>query len=155
MKKFLLSSLLISSIALNLGFVGVYGYNLLIRNDPVVQQNCPFSSEYTHLYATLGLSQEQLEKIKPLAGEFHQKAIAIGVRTVEQRNKLIEEMAKEHVDRSAIEAIHRDIADRQSQMQQLVVSHLLDMKDAMTPEQRSKFFLAMQRSFKNQRFMNQ
>ena len=154
MKNKLFLSLVACSIALNMGFIGVYGFNMLHGKEPVAPQNCPFTSKYTHLYTALGLSRQQLEAIEPLAGEFHKQAESIGKHIVKQRNSLVEAMAQELVDKSVIDAIHRDIAERQSVMQQLVVSHLLEMKDLMTPEQRVMFFSAMQRSFQAHNFMN-
>lgn len=150
MNKKKLFLLLVCSIALNLGFAGAYGFTIISRPKMMPPENCPFTSEYTHLYTTLGLSQMQLERIEPLAKCFHEKAAIIGRQIVEQRNRLVYEMARETVDRAALDAIHRDIAARQSEVQQLVVGHILDMKQVMTPEQRNQFFDSMRRSFRAQ-----
>ena len=144
---------LLCSIALNIGFIAVCGFNLLASNELVVPRNCPFTTKYTHLYSTLGLNQQQLEAIEPLAEKFHNDTRVIGTLIVEQRNRLVVEMAKEKVAQDILDAIHRDIAVMQSKIQQLVVSHILEMKNVMTQEQREKFFSAMQRSFQTQNFM--
>jgi Spy/CpxP family protein refolding chaperone len=162
MSKRTLFLLLVCSVALNLGFAGVYGLTMLNRSQPAFRAtpqvapsvksgpDCPFTSEYTHLYATLGLSQTQLERIEPLAKDFHAKAQRIGTQIVEQRDRLVGEMAQETIDSAALEAIHQDISTRQSEMQKLVVGHVLDMKQVMTPEQRALFFESMRRSFRSQ-----
>ena len=144
---------LLCSISLNIGFIGICGFRLLDRNEPVAPRNCPFITKYTHLYSTLGLSQQQLEAIEPLAEKFHNETKAIGALIVEQRNKLLIEMGKDTVAQGILDAVHRDIAIMQSKLQQHVVSHILEMKDVMTREQREKFFSTMQRSFQTQSFM--
>ena len=155
MNKRTLFLLLVCSLALNLGFAGVYGFNMITRPKVTPPTDCPFASDYTHLYTTLGLNQAQLERIEPLAGTFHEKAALIAGHIVEQRDKLVGEMARETVDRAALDAIHKDIATRQSEMQQLVVGHILDMKQVMNPEQRKLFFESMRRSFRSQQRNNQ
>lgn len=150
MNKKTLFLLLVCSITLNLGFAGAYGFNMIRQSKITPPANCPFTSEYTHLYQALGLNQAQLEHIEPLAKNFHEKATAIGEQIVERRNRLVGEMARETVDLAVLDAIHQDIAVRQSKMQQLVVLHILEMKQIMTPEQRNRFFEAMRRSFKMQ-----
>lgn len=142
--------LLVCSVALNLGFAGTYGFNMLSRSKATPPSDCPFTSEYTHLYTALGLNQTQLERIEPLARGFHEKAATISKEIVEQRNRLVDEMTRETVDMDTLDAIHEDIAVHQNTMQQLVVLHILDMKQIMNPEQRSRFFEAMRRSFKAQ-----
>ena len=149
----MLSLALVCSVALNLGFVGMCAYNLLNRPLASTPRECPFTSEYTHLYAALGLSPTQLERIEPLAKDFHEKAQIIGTQIVELRNKLVDAMAREDADINALDAIHQSIALRQTAMQQLVVSHILEMKAVMTSEQRDQFFSAMRRSFQTQNFM--
>ncbi|MDR2892532.1 MAG: periplasmic heavy metal sensor [Deltaproteobacteria bacterium] len=158
MNKRTLFLLLVCSVALNLGFAGVYGLNMLNRPKAAPQAvpraesgtDCPFASEYTHMYTTLGLNQAQLEHIEPLAKDFHAKAEVIGRQIVEQRDSIVVEMAREIVDSAALDAIHQDISTRQSEMQKLVVGHVLDMKQVMTPEQRNLFFESMRRSFRTQ-----
>jgi len=150
MNKRTLFLLLVCSVALNLGFAGVYGLNMLNHPKAAPPTDCPLTSEYTHLYATLGLNQAQLERIEPLAGDFHAKAQRIGIQIVEQRDRLVGEIAQETVDSAELDAIHNDISVRQREMQKLVVGHVLDMKQVMTPEQRTLFCESMRRSFRAQ-----
>ena len=153
MKTRMLSLALVCSVALNLSFVGMCAYNMLNRPQASAPSECPFTSEYTHLYAALGLSSAQLGRIEPLARDFHEKAKIIGTQIVELRNKLVDAMAREDADMNALDAIHQSIALRQTAMQQLVVSHILEMKAVMIPDQRDRFFSAMRRSFQAQNFM--
>ena len=152
MKRKILYCVFLCSLALNIGFIGVCAVNFISRSEPVVPQNCPFIAKYTHMYSSLGLSQQQLETIEPLAEKFHNNTQAIGALIVEQRNRLVAEMAKENVSQEAIDAIHGNIGAMQSKIQQLVVSHILEIKNIMTPEQRKEFFSAIQRSFQTQSF---
>jgi Spy/CpxP family protein refolding chaperone len=143
--------LLVCSVALNLGVVGVYAFNIF--SGPIAEPpaGCPVAAtESGHWYTALGLSQAQLDRIEPLAMNFHKQEAAIMARIFEQRDRIAEEMARETVDREAIKAIHLDIAARQNEVQELMVNHILGMKEVMNPKQRQRFFEAMQRSFKNQ-----
>jgi Spy/CpxP family protein refolding chaperone len=150
MSKKTLFLLLVCSVALNLGVVGVYAFNIFTKPMLMPPADCPVASESGHWYTALGLNQTQLDRIEPLALNFHKQEAAIMARIFEQRDRMAEEIARETVDREAIKAIHRDIAVRQSEMQELMVNHILDMKEVMNPEQRQRFFETMQRSFKNQ-----
>jgi len=154
MNKKMLLLLLVCSVALNLGFVGVYAFNMISRLDATPSKDCPYTLKSGYLYTTLGLNQTQLERIEPLVREFHEKVAAIRGKGIEQRDRLVEAMAQETVDRATIDAIQRNIAARQSEMQQLVVNHILSMKEVMNPEQRSRFFESMRRNFGMQNFMN-
>ena len=155
MSKRTLFLTLVCSVALNLGFVGMYAYNTLNRPHAMAPRECPFTSEHTHLYAALGLDKAQLERMEPLARDFHEKIRTIGGQVIEQRNKLVDAIAREDVDMSTLDAIHQSIATRQTAMQQLVVAHILDMKAIMTPEQRERFFSAMRRGFQARHFPGQ
>ena len=155
MNKKTLFFTLVCSVALNFGFVGVYVHNTLNRPQAMAPRECPFTSEHTHLYATLGLDKTQLERMEPLARDFHEKIRTTGGQIIEQRNKLVDAMAREDVNMSTIDAIHQSIATRQTAMQQLVVGHILDMKAIMTPEQRERFFSAMRRSLQARTFLSQ
>ena len=154
MKKRMFSLALVCLVALNLGFVGMCAYNMLNRPQAVGVRECPLASEYTHLYAALGLNPSQLESIEPLARDFHEKARTIGEQIIEQRNKLVDEMALEDTNTNALDIIHQSITHQQIIMQQLVLNHFMDMKAIMTMEQREKFFSAMRRSLQAQSFLN-
>ena len=64
-----------------------------------------------------------------MAHAFHKRIEAISGRILENRNVLSLEIEKDATDRAAIDAIHHDIAALQSQMQELVVCHILEMKE--------------------------
>ena len=153
MNKKALFLILICSLALNIGFAGVYGFTLLSQPKVTQPKKCPFTSEYTHLYKMLGLDQAQLDRIEPLAKDFHQKAAILRDSIVEDRNRLVDAMAQVPVDMGELDAIRADIAAGQSKMQQLVMLHILDMKEVMHPDQQKQFFDAMRRSFKQHNIM--
>ncbi len=139
MKKKILLFLLVGSLALNLGFLAVYGRKYF-QTPPPKATACPLTASYVHLYTFLGLDEEQLRRIETMAHGFH------------MRIEEISGLEKDATDRAAIDAIHRDIAALQSEMQELVVAHIIEMKGIMTPEQRSKFFTSMERTFALQDF---
>ncbi len=151
MKKKLLLFLLVGSLALNLGFLAVYAKKYF-QTPPPNAAACPLNASMDHLYTFLGLSGEQLQRIESIAHDFHMRIGEISGQIIEKRNSLLREFEKDVTDRAAIDAIHRDIAVLQSQMQELVVAHLIEMKTIMTPEQRDKFFASMERNFALQDF---
>ena len=151
MKKKFLLFLLVGSLALNLGFLAVYGRKFF-HTPPPNATACPLTASYVHLYTFLGLDEEQLRRIETMAHGFHMRIEEISGRIIEKRDCLLHELEKDATDRAAIDAIHRDIAALQSEMQELVVAHIIEMKGIMTPEQRSKFFTSMERTFALQDF---
>jgi hypothetical protein len=151
MKKKFLLFLLVGSLALNIGFLSVYGKKYF-QTPPLNATACPLTASYVHLYTFLGLDAEQLRRIETMAHGFHMRIEEISGRIIEKRDSLLHELEKDATDRAAIDAIHRDIAGLQSQMQELVVAHIIEMKFIMTPEQRNKFFASLERNFALQDF---
>lgn len=154
MKNRILLFLLIGSLALNLGFLVVWGQKYLHKppSPPSNAKACPLTASFNHLYTFLGLSDEQLERIEPMAHAFHMRIEGISGEILEKRNALLLEIEKDAADRAAIDALHHDIAALQTQMQELVVGHILEMKAVMNTEQRKKFFASMERNFAMQDF---
>ena len=148
--KFLILAL-VGSLAVNVGFLAVYGKKYL-STLPTNAAACPLNANLDHLYTFLGLNAEQLQRIESIAHDFHMRIGEISSQIITQRNSLLREFEKDATDRAAIDAIHRDIAALQSEMQELVVAHIIEMKGIMTPEQRNKFFASMERNFALQDF---
>ena len=146
MKSKFLLFILVGSLALNVGFLAVYGKKY-ISTPPPGAAACPLNANLDHLYTFLGMSGEQLQRVEAMAHSFHMQIGDISGQIIGKRNALLREIEKDATDRAAIAAIHHDIAALQSQMQELVVTHILEMKSVMTPEQRKKFFASMERNF--------
>lgn len=152
MKSKFLTILLIGSVALNLGFLAVWGQKYFHAAPVSNAKACPLTASFNHLYTFLGLSDAQLQRIEPMAHTFHMEIEEISGQILKKRNALLHEIEEESTNRVAIDALHYDIAALQSQMQELVVTHILEMKSVMNPEQRKKFFASMERNFAMQDF---
>ena len=152
MKNKIFLLVLIGSLAVNIGFAAMLGLNLFTRPAERETKPCPFTTSDTHLYSFLGLSDEQLKKIEPLAQDFHSQMDAVAAKILNDRSRLVDAMAKEQPDMAAIDEIHKDIFTNQSAMQNVVLAHILDMKNVMNKEQRDKFFQSMRQNFARQSF---
>ena len=143
---------LVGSMALNIGFLTVFAMRYFSTPHKVNLRACPMTSDYNHFYTFLGLSDDQLSRIEPLAHGFHSRIDSLSSTILDRRNALILEIEKDTVDRTVIEAIRTDISKAQAELQQVVVEHFLDMKAVMNEEQKQKFFTAMEKNFVNQDF---
>jgi hypothetical protein len=151
LKRKILMFLLVGSIGVHIGFLAVYGKQYL-STPPPGPAACPLNASLEHLYTFLGLSADQLQRIETMAHGFHARIGGISGNIIGKRNALLRAIEKDATDRAAVAALHHDIALLQSEMQELVVTHILEMKSVMTPEQREKFFTAMERNFALQDF---
>lgn len=135
--------ILVCSLALNIGFAGTYAFNMISHSNKVIQTNCSFILAGTPLYANLGLRQTQIDRIEPVIRDFHEKTAVLREQIMTHRRQLVDEMAKDTIDHESLNVIHNEISAGQSKLQQLVMQHILDMKQAMDPDQRARFFEAM------------
>ncbi len=152
MKNRILLLVLIGSLAINAGFAVMLGLNFLSRPTEGEAKPCPFTAQDTHLYTFLGLTDEQLKKIEPLAQDFHRQMDAVGSKILNSRSKLVDAMAQEQPDMAAIDEIHKNIFSNQSAMQSIVLAHIMDMKNVLNREQQDKFFQSMRLNFARQSF---
>ncbi len=155
MKKKIIFLLFVCSVAMNIGFVVAYCFNRATAKVEAPQAHCPLNSEDAHLYKMLGLQPEQLKQIEPLAKNFHEQVNTLAGEIAAKRNRLMDEIARETVYMATLDKIYKDIATSQGKMQQLVMLHILDMKEIMTREQQRTFFDAFRHSFRIQNVLKQ
>ena len=147
MKNKLLISILTASLAMNIGIAAMFGQKLFQVRAVTSERYCPFSSNDNPLYNLLSLRPEQLNSIKPIAGDFHQAIRRLSHEVQDKRSVMMSLLERDDVDLNKIEAVRHDIGSLQSQIQQIVFEHILQMKKILTPEQRKVFFQAMRQSF--------
>jgi Spy/CpxP family protein refolding chaperone len=104
---------------------------------------CPRTGGQTPLYKQLDLSEEQSRKAESRMIAFRTASDTICRDTGVLRDELIDMIAMPHPDAGAIEKKQAEIIAYQKKMQELTISHILEMKRIFTPDQQKKFFILM------------
>jgi Spy/CpxP family protein refolding chaperone len=127
--------LVILSVALNSAFMAAW------VSQTLPSKKCEHKeSECAAIFSQLGVSEEQLQKIKPRLAKFRECSKAQCEEINRLRRELIDLIAAAEPCRETIAAKQKEILESQRKMQELVVEQLLTEKSAFTPEQREKFF---------------
>ena len=144
------SLILIFSLAINAAVLGVCGYHYYRYTCAASSAYCPLSPGDQHFYQGLGLSDSQLERMEPLARTFHVKLDELSRETEKKRELLVNLLSREEVDTGRIERLRKDMASIQDQIQREVITHLLDVRKILNPEQKEHFFALLRRSMKQE-----
>jgi Spy/CpxP family protein refolding chaperone len=102
--------------------------------------SCPISEGDHHLYQALGLSGAQLERIQPLARTFHDRLQTFQKDMETEKTLLVQLLAKENVDHGQTEELRKAMASIQDEIQKEIISHILELKEVLVPQQRERFF---------------
>jgi len=140
-------SVLVLSLAMNIGVATMFGLRFMQTNKADTPQKCPFSSNDTHLYTLLGLTPEQQAEIAPLARGFHENIGKLSSEIHQKRNSMIAMMEQDPVDMDQVNLLRKEMQSLQSLLQQQVFEHILKMKQMLKPEQGKIFFQALRQSF--------
>ncbi len=128
------------SLAANVAVLATVGYHYY-RNTCLLQPRaCPLSSNDHHLYQSLGLSESQLSKIEPLARTFHERLEEMTGTTGDKRDQLVSLLSQEQVNHDQIERFRKKLAATQDGIQREVITHILELKEVLSPEQKQRFF---------------
>jgi Spy/CpxP family protein refolding chaperone len=117
----------IFSVALNLAFLVGYGIRW-------------YGERTRFAYEDLDLSQDQRVRIEAGRDRFLSALNDTGDRIIAKHLELMDLIAADPIDQQAIDARFQEIHTTQHSMQNLVVAHLLEDKQILTAEQRTKFF---------------
>jgi len=137
-KKWLIIALILVT-AINLSALGTFVYNRW-RHDAA---SCSAEEEAEpghYMKRHLGLTDDQLDKMKTFQATLHPQIEALSQRMKEKRLDLVKELMTESPDSMRIEQILHQVDSLQAALQREVVKHLLLEKEIFTPEQREKFF---------------
>lgn len=128
------------SLALNAGVLGTMAYRHFTA-PPLTPPTCPFvSGDQQRMYSLLGLSQEQRDKLDPVALRFHDHLRELLTSVGEQRDVLLTLIEQTPLDTRAIKMANLELSARQANVQNAVMAHLLEVKSVLTPEQQKMFF---------------
>ena len=117
----------IFSVALNLAFLVGYGIRW-------------YGDRTRFAYEDLDLSQDQRVRIEAGRDRFLSALNDTGDRIIAKHLELMDLIAADPIDQQAIDAKFQEIDTTQHSMQNLVIAHLLEDKQILTAEQRTKFF---------------
>ena len=117
----------IFSVALNLAFLVGYGIRW-------------YGDRTRFAYEDLDLSQDQRVRIETGRDRFLSALNDTGDRIIAKHLELMDLIAADPIDQQAIDAKFQEIHTTQHSMQNLVIAHLLEDKQILTAEQRTKFF---------------
>lgn len=147
MKNHILKYFLLVSLLLNFSLLGAAGYTHYQQTRPPtatighgVQERAPSgSATQAHIFEALSLKPDQLKLFQGKAALFHEDLDKKETRVAHLRTSLLELMRLDNPDRKAIEAAIADINRVQQQMQEMVVSHMIEFKSMLDRDQQKKF----------------
>ncbi len=143
------------SVGLNIAFVALW----MVHAMPGCRSRGGGKEVWCPLHRQLGATPEQWREIEPAMLAFQAKAREICGEAGRLRLELIDLLAAETPDKEAIAKKQTEIQERQQLMQELVVEHLLQTRETLTPEQRKSLFDMLRRKascggYGSMRFMN-
>jgi len=151
MKGKLLIVVLTLSLVVNASAVATIGYHYWRNSCFTPSAPCPLNQEDHYLYQDLGLSPEQLSKMALLAGSFHRRLNELEAGIEAKRNLLIDCLGEKEIDLPRTEAIRKEIAASQDEVQKEVITHIAASKKIMTSDQQKRFIDLLRTSSNNGR----
>jgi len=134
--------LIVLSVALNIGFAGVWAAQTVAGHWPAWEgcghSNCS-GAVWCPLHRKLDVTDEQWQRLEPHLAQFRQASQAVCQETQRKRAELIDLVAA-GTDRTEIAAKQEEILAGQRRMQGLVVEQLLAEKEVLTVEQQKELF---------------
>lgn len=140
-----LTVVLFLSLAINAGVLATMGYHYYHNASLTSSAPCPLSPGDSHLYQSLGLSNLQLSKMEPLAQKFHARLAELGV-LMEEKKETLTDLLQKDSDPASIEALREEMAGIQDEIQKEVITHILELKKILDPDQQQRFFYLMRES---------
>jgi len=148
MSKKALSLVLVFSLAFNVAFVGIWGYNRVHGTRGEHSRRGHRSSGQSRsrrgsFWAQLKLPEGAQKKLEEQWRENRKKMEPIVADIRRQRAKLFDLLAADPVDRQAVAELQEQMEANQRKIRQLVLEQMIRTRDLLTPEQRSRWAEAM------------
>ncbi|MFQ6084221.1 MAG: Spy/CpxP family protein refolding chaperone [Candidatus Aminicenantia bacterium] len=140
MKRKLLILGLILSIAINIGVLGSVGYHWLKRSGEERHHREGKHSPMSILGKELSLSQSQAREMESLRQSLEPKMEEIKKELREKRVQLVNLLMESEPDLEKINIQLTEIESLQTELQKLVIDHLLQEKKILSPEQQKRLF---------------
>jgi len=134
--------LIVLSVALNIGFAGVWATQTVAGHWSAWERcghgNCS-GAVWCPLHRKLAVTDEQWQRVEPRLAQFRQASQAVCQETQRKRAELIDLVAA-GTDRTQIAAKQEEILAGQRRMQGFVIEQLLAEKEVLTVEQQKELF---------------
>ena len=128
-----LRNALVLSVLVNVGVLAGLGWQKLSHDGLPMPSGAP-----TELSRELQLSASQLQRWHDAEAPFLAYLRASNASLGEHRNRLIEAIFAEQVDRTVIDAEQAKIAELQNEQQRLLIDQLLQEREILEPQQRAR-----------------
>jgi len=135
--------LIVLSVALNVGFAGIWAAQTVAGHWPAWGACGHQGGEgaiWCPLYRSLAVTDEQRQRLEPRLAQFRQASQALCQETQRKRAELIDLVASAGTDRTEIATKQEEILAGQRRMQELVIEQLLTEKEVLTAEQQKELF---------------
>jgi hypothetical protein len=149
MRRKSLYIVLILSLAINVSVLATIGYHFYRNACIAPSAPCPLNPSDRHLYESLGLSSGQMAQMSPLARLFHDRLNGLESAIAVKRNLLIDVLGEDGIDLPRTEAIRREIASLQDEIQKEVITHIAESKKIMNLDQQKRFIELLRTSANN------
>jgi Spy/CpxP family protein refolding chaperone len=149
MKGKVLILILVLSLAINGAVLAAVGYHYYRNNYLIPSAPCPVLSPGHHLYQDLGLSNEQLAGMAPLAQNFHSQLEKLASSMEGKKERLVDLLSRKDVDSEKIAGLRREMAGIQDEIQKEVIGHILETRKILDARQQQHFFDLMRQSMRS------
>jgi len=136
---------LVLSLAINAAVLATMGYHYYLSASAKTVEPCPMSPGDSHLYQSLGLSNAQLSRMEPIAQKFHARLGEL-VALMEQKKETLIALLQKERDPMSIENLRKEMAAIQDEIQKEVITHIMESKKILDPDQQQRFFDLMRQS---------
>ena len=140
MKRRLLIFGLTLSVAINIGVLGSAGYRWLKISGEEKHHREGGHAPMGFLGKELSLSQSQAREMESLRKDLEPKMEEIKVKLREKRVQLVNLLMESEPDLEKLNIQLSEIESLQTELQKLVIDHLLREKKILSPEQQKRFF---------------
>ncbi len=124
---------------INLAALGTWTYYQLRSEKPGSIQ-CRRDQQFDQLKSELSLSDGQIKKIQKYRTDFLSEMDSLSMQLAGKRKELANVLWQTTPDTAHINSLVNQICKVQSAAQRKVIAHLLDVKNALNPEQQQKFY---------------
>lgn len=139
MRGKLLIVILTLSLAVNASAVATIGYHYWRNICLTPSTPCPLNQEEHYPYQDVCLSPEQLAKMESFSKSFHSHLRGLEALIAAKRNLLIDLLGEKEIDLPKTEAVRKEIAGYQDEIQKEVIAHIGESKKILNPEQQKQF----------------
>ena len=146
MKAKIFIFILVFSLAINAAVLATMGYHYYRLSYLIPSAPCPVSPEGHHLYQDIGLSNQQLAQMDPLAQKFHSRLEKLSASMGGKKEFLLELLSQKEIDQGKIEELRREMAGIQDEIQKEVIEHILETRKILDAGQQQRLFDLMRRS---------